>query len=130
MRDFSFKFFPLLLLSHNFRYVGPRDGNPLRGLIQDHIVSGVLMTKKDTFFTKDEFCQIFYVACWKIHPNVPIKIPPPAILVPRRLWTGKQLITYVERIHSKFSQIFSVKKLTCNFPQRCDEPSSYRKTEV
>jgi len=41
--------------------VVPTSGKPLRGLIQDSVVGGVLMTSKDTFFTKDEYMQIVYV---------------------------------------------------------------------
>ena len=33
------------------QYIVPTDGAPIRGLIQDHVVAGVLMTKRDTFFT-------------------------------------------------------------------------------
>lgn len=40
------------------QYCKPTDGTPLRGLIQDHVVSGVLLTKKDTFFTREEFQQV------------------------------------------------------------------------
>lgn len=35
------------------QYVVPTDGQPIRGLIQDHVVSAVLMTKRDGFFTCD-----------------------------------------------------------------------------
>ena len=31
------------------QYLVPTDGSPLRGLIQDHVVSGVYLTKRDTF---------------------------------------------------------------------------------
>ena len=30
------------------QYVVPTNGKPLRGLIQDHVVMGVLLTKRDT----------------------------------------------------------------------------------
>lgn len=43
------------------QYVVPTSGKPLRGLIQDSVVGGVLMTSKDTFFNKDEYMQIVYV---------------------------------------------------------------------
>jgi DNA-directed RNA polymerase I subunit RPA1 len=37
------------------QYVVPTSGKPLRGLIQDSVVSGVLMTSKDCFFNRDEY---------------------------------------------------------------------------
>ena len=30
------------------QYIVPTNGRPLRGLIQDHVVMGVLLTKRDT----------------------------------------------------------------------------------
>ena len=39
------------LVGADEQYVVPTDGQPLRGLIQDHVVAGVLMTKRDGFFT-------------------------------------------------------------------------------
>ena len=36
---------------------------PCRGLIQDHVVSGTLLTKRDTFLTREEYMQLVYVAC-------------------------------------------------------------------
>ena len=34
------------------QYVVPTNGKPLRGLIQDHVVMGVLLTKRDTFLER------------------------------------------------------------------------------
>lgn len=36
----------------DLQYIVPTDGSPLRGLIQDHVVGGVKLTKQDTFFRK------------------------------------------------------------------------------
>ena len=33
------------------QYVVPTDGAPIRGLIQDHVAAGVLLSKRDTFLT-------------------------------------------------------------------------------
>lgn len=77
------------------QYVVPKDGSPLRGLIQDHIVSGVYLTCRDTFLTRDRFQQLFFGCCWNTNPKIPLKMPAPAVLKPQCLWTGKQLITAV-----------------------------------
>jgi DNA-directed RNA polymerase I subunit RPA1 len=81
------------------QYIVPTSGNPLRGLIQDHVASAVKMTCKDTFLTKSEFQQLVYVAVTGL-PGTEIvtamenmEMPPPAIIKPRRMWTGKQVIT-------------------------------------
>jgi len=39
-------------VSTNFNYLSPKDGKPLAGLIQDHVISGVKMTSRDTFFER------------------------------------------------------------------------------
>lgn len=77
------------------QYIGPRDGGPLRGLIQDHVLSGVYLTCKDSFFTKTEFQQLLYSCCHGINKMRKITLSRPAILKPVQLWTGKQVITDV-----------------------------------
>ena len=39
-------------VSTNFQYLSPKDGKPLSGLIQDHVVSGVTMTSRDVMLKK------------------------------------------------------------------------------
>lgn len=73
----------------------PTDGKPIRGLIQDHIISAVLITKRDTFFTRGEYQQLVYAACCPSNPRkrdtAELLSMPPAICKPRKLWTGKQV---------------------------------------
>lgn len=101
------------LLLTDRHYISPTNGNPLRGLIQDHILGGVLLTSIDTFLRLDEFQQLLYGAIERtmegmmkdhnydkkknhnIITNNPIFIPTPAILLPVPLWTGKQLISTI-----------------------------------
>jgi len=81
------------------QYIVPTDGSPLRGLIQDHVVGGVKLTKRDTFLKKWEFQQLLFAALSSldglevIRSDAPIRIPPPAILKPTHLWTGKQVVS-------------------------------------
>lgn len=81
------------------QYIVPTSGNPLRGLIQDHVASGVKLTCKDTFLTRDEYQQLLYTALTGLPGTelVAVKedivLPPPAILKPEPRWTGKQVIT-------------------------------------
>jgi DNA-directed RNA polymerase I subunit RPA1 len=82
------------------QYLGPTNGNPLRGLIQDHISVAVWMTKRDTFFTREEYYQLLYGS---IQPEEggcggqdgKIITLSPTILKPRMLWSGKQTISSV-----------------------------------
>ncbi|KAG9291424.1 hypothetical protein G9A89_021842 [Geosiphon pyriformis] len=83
----------------NEQYLVPTTGAPLRGLMQDHVVMGVWMTLKDTFFRKEEYHQILYNAMRPEAGNEPFALKvltvPPAILKPQKIWTGKQVITTI-----------------------------------
>ncbi|KAK5114475.1 hypothetical protein LTR62_002410 [Meristemomyces frigidus] len=80
------------------QYLSGTAGNPLRGLIQDHISMGVWLTNRDTFFERGDYMQLLYAA---LRPesghctNGRIQTIPPAIFKPKALWTGKQVITTV-----------------------------------
>ena len=74
------------------QYLVPKDGTPLRGLIQDSVFSGVLLTKRDTFFIRTEFQQLLYGCLFNVNTSHPIATPMPTILKPKRLWTGKQIV--------------------------------------
>ncbi|KAL7719860.1 DNA-directed RNA polymerase subunit [Entamoeba marina] len=94
------------------QYVVPKNGQPLRGLIQDHVISSFLLTKRDTTFTKEEFSQIIYTALYGINEEYTIHIPMPTILKPKTLWTGKQVI-------STILKHISTNHCTINFTGKC-----------
>ncbi|CAH0473375.1 unnamed protein product [Peronospora belbahrii] len=87
------------------QYIVPTDGSPLRGLIQDHVDSGVKLTQRDTFLTKDMYMQLLYNAWASMDDagveTAHIETVPPAILKPAPLWTGKQVITSVLKLLTK-----------------------------
>jgi DNA-directed RNA polymerase I subunit RPA1 len=74
------------------QYLAPTDGKPLRGLIQDYVVSGVLLTSRDTFLDEDDCQQLLYGCLPNWHHREWLMLPP-AVVRPRRLWTGKQLVS-------------------------------------
>ncbi|KAH7726241.1 DNA-directed RNA polymerase I subunit A1 [Aphelenchoides avenae] len=74
-------------------YLVPKDGTPILGLIQDHVVSGVLLTLKDRFFNREDFMHLVLAAFSETTQR--LKIPPPTILKPEKLWTGKQVVTAI-----------------------------------
>ncbi|KAK3058134.1 hypothetical protein LTR09_001212 [Extremus antarcticus] len=88
----------LSIADTDHQYLSGTAGNPLRGLIQDHISMSVWLTNRDTFFERGEYMQLLYAA---IRPESGhatsgrIETVPPAIMKPRPLWTGKQVITSV-----------------------------------
>ncbi|XP_018426964.1 PREDICTED: DNA-directed RNA polymerase I subunit RPA1 [Nanorana parkeri] len=73
------------------QYLVPKDGTPLAGLIQDHMVSGASMTIRGCFFTREQYMALVYRGLtdkigW-------VKTLPPAIMKPCKLWTGKQVVS-------------------------------------
>ena len=60
---------------------------PVIGIVQDTLLGCRLMTKRDTFIEKDVFMNILmWLEDWDG------KVPMPAIIKPRPLWTGKQVL--------------------------------------
>ncbi|CAN2388405.1 negative regulation of protein localization to nucleolus [Pristimantis euphronides] len=73
------------------QYLVPKDGTPLAGLIQDHMVSGAHMTIRGSFFTRDQYMELVYRGLTDKKGRV--KTLPPAIMKPCKLWTGKQVVS-------------------------------------
>ncbi|KAF1326351.1 DNA-directed RNA polymerase i subunit rpa1, partial [Globisporangium splendens] len=93
------------IAANDHQYLVPTDGSPLRGLIQDHVDSGVKLSQRDTFLTKEMYMQLLYSAWASMEDagveKAHIEIVPPAILKPKQLWTGKQVITSVLKLLTK-----------------------------
>ncbi|KAF7819002.1 DNA-directed RNA polymerase I subunit 1 [Senna tora] len=115
------------IVNANNQYVKPTSGDPIRSLIQDHIVSAALLTKKDTFLSYQEFNQLLYssgvstVLLGSSHGKPGQKVfvsnsdsdmflLPPAIWKPEPLWTGKQVISALLYYITKGCAPFTVEK--------------------
>jgi DNA-directed RNA polymerase beta' subunit len=88
----------LLIADTDHQYLSGTAGAPLRGLIQDHISICVGLTSRDTFFTREEYQQLLYSSLRPEDRHTTsgtIETIKPAILKPRALWTGKQVITTI-----------------------------------
>ncbi|BHF68648.1 DNA-directed RNA polymerase III subunit RPC1 [Sparganum proliferum] len=77
----------------------PKNGEPLISPIQDLITATHLLTLKDVFFTWDQACQLACQIVSGIHVGRPLQLPPPAIMWPTRLWTGKQIFNLILSPH-------------------------------
>ncbi|PSK56814.1 DNA-directed RNA polymerase I subunit rpa1 [Elsinoe australis] len=80
------------------QYLSATAAKPLRGLIQDHISMGVALTNRDTYFNREDYQQLIYAAVRPENNHTSsgrIETVPPAIIKPRPLWTGKQVISTV-----------------------------------
>ncbi|MEM3929001.1 MAG: DNA-directed RNA polymerase subunit A' [Candidatus Korarchaeum sp.] len=74
------------LMGVKYNMLSPRTGGSIIGARQDFITALYMITKKDSFFDKKEAARILSRAGIT-------ELPEPAIKRPRRLWTGKQLIS-------------------------------------
>ncbi|GIX62910.1 DNA-directed RNA polymerase [Babesia caballi] len=65
-----------LIANADCQFTVPKDGQPLRGLIQDHCLGGAYLTCRDTFLTRDQYFNLVHVAVqafFKWHRTIYIK---------------------------------------------------------
>ncbi|MCE4621395.1 MAG: DNA-directed RNA polymerase subunit A', partial [Desulfurococcales archaeon] len=79
----------------------PRYGGPIIGGRQDYISGAYLLTIKTTLLTKEEVVRLLAAAGYNG------KLPEPAILKPKPLWTGKQVLSLL--LPSDFSYVGKAK---------------------
>ncbi|KAH6915466.1 DNA-directed RNA polymerase III largest subunit [Coprinopsis sp. MPI-PUGE-AT-0042] len=84
----------LELMSVKRNLVTPRNGEPVIAAIQDFITASFLLSRKDRFFDRRQFTQI---CCYLADADLQIDIPPPTIIKPVQLWTGKQIFNVLMR---------------------------------
>ena len=82
----------LMGVKHNL--ATPKNGEPIISAIQDFITASYLLSNKDTFYDRKTFTNI---CMYMVVGNAHIDLPPPAILKPVMLWTGKQVFNIVMR---------------------------------
>jgi DNA-directed RNA polymerase II subunit RPB1 len=68
--------------------LAPKENKPCMGIVQDSLLAAMLMTERDTFITKDVVMQLLM---WM--PEAKWHLPTPAIIKPKSLWTGKQILS-------------------------------------
>ncbi|OEH76453.1 DNA-directed RNA polymerase I largest subunit [Cyclospora cayetanensis] len=123
------------ILNADCQFTVPKNGDLVRGLIQDYCLAGALLTCRDTFFSVHEYQTLVYAGlerylrslggglritldrskdldkCFSISSSptkgslhggasgestvLGITHVDPAVLWPRKLWTGKQVITAI-----------------------------------
>eukprot|EP00532_Pseudo-nitzschia_australis_P011994 CAMPEP_0168218712 /NCGR_PEP_ID=MMETSP0140_2-20121125/8073_1 /TAXON_ID=44445 /ORGANISM="Pseudo-nitzschia australis, Strain 10249 10 AB" /LENGTH=985 /DNA_ID=CAMNT_0008146845 /DNA_START=176 /DNA_END=3130 /DNA_ORIENTATION=+ len=79
-----------LLLGVTNNLTTPRNGEPLVAASQDFLSASYMLTQNDRFYTYEQFCQL---ATFFGDAEEQIDIPPPTIVKPLKLWTGKQVFT-------------------------------------
>ncbi|KAJ3171231.1 hypothetical protein HDU88_008268 [Geranomyces variabilis] len=80
--------------------VTPRNGEPLIAATQDFITASYLLSRKDIFYDRTQFTHI---CSYMSDALIAIDLPPPTILKPIKLWTGKQIFSVLLR-HNQNSE--------------------------
>ena len=76
----------LTLMLVEQQILSPRYGGPIIGGTQDYILGAFLLSQKNTFLTEQEVERLLFIANKS-------EMPKPAILKPKKMWTGKQVIS-------------------------------------
>lgn len=82
----------LMGVKHNL--ATPKNGEPIIAATQDFITAAFLLSSKDRFFDRKTFT---YICTHMLDGRTPLDLPPPAIIVPKSLWTGKQIFSVLMR---------------------------------
>ena len=82
----------LMLITRNL--ITPRNGEPLVAATQDFLTGAYLLTQRDVFLSRAEFCRLVAFLSDALEH---VELPPPTIFKPLELWTGKQVITMLIR---------------------------------
>jgi DNA-directed RNA polymerase III subunit RPC1 len=90
----------LMGVKHNL--ATPKNGEPIISAIQDFITASYLLSSKDVFYDRKTFTNI---CMYMVDGNMQLDLPPPAILKPQMLWTGKQVFNVLMR-PNKATQVF------------------------
>lgn len=72
----------------------PKNGEPIISAIQDFITAAFLLSSKDNFYDRKTFSHI---CNYMLESDTRFDLPPPAILKPQMLWTGKQVFNVMMR---------------------------------
>ncbi|OZJ06503.1 hypothetical protein BZG36_00634 [Bifiguratus adelaidae] len=96
----------------------PRNGQPLIAATQDFITASFLISKKDRFYTRAQFVQ---VCSMMGDAELQIDIPPPAVIKPRLLWTGKQVFNVLMKPNKHSPVNVNLETRTKSFTKRAGE---------
>lgn len=95
--------------------VTPKSGEVAVCATQDFLTASWLLTQKDVFLTRDKFCQL---CASMTDGNEHIELPPPAILKPVELWTGKQMYSVMLKPNRKTNVLVNLELAEKNYTKK------------
>ncbi|KAH9892352.1 hypothetical protein F4778DRAFT_317731 [Xylariomycetidae sp. FL2044] len=84
----------MILMGVKHNLATPKNGEPIIAATQDFITAAYLLSSKDNFFDRRTFT---YIVQHMMNGVTHLDLPPPAIIAPKRLWTGKQVFSMLMR---------------------------------
>ncbi|OTB09250.1 hypothetical protein M426DRAFT_316541 [Hypoxylon sp. CI-4A] len=84
----------MVLMGVKNNLITPKNGEPIIAATQDFITAAYLLSSKDNFYDRRTFT---YIIMQMMDGNTHIDLPLPAVLAPKRLWTGKQIFSLLMR---------------------------------
>lgn len=100
----------LMGIRHNI--VNPRSGEPLITATQDFITGAYVLTQRDQFFSRFDFCRLI---AYLSDAQEIVDLPPPTILKPVPLWTGKQVFSMLLKPNKKDGVVLSLEIKAKNY---------------
>ena len=93
----------LMGVKHNI--VTPKNGEPIISAIQDFITAAYLLSSLDKFYDR----KYFVGTCLDmLQSDERFELPPPAVIKPQLLWTGKQVFNIVMRPDRKSDVLLNI----------------------
>ncbi|XP_060520188.1 DNA-directed RNA polymerase III subunit RPC1 [Cylas formicarius] len=92
----------LILMGNKSNLVTPRNGELLIAATQDFLTGAYLLTRKDTFLDFVHATQLAATLLAGKDTHMNITLPPPCIVKPRYLWSGKQICSLIFKPNSKY----------------------------
>ena len=86
----------LMGVKHNL--VTPKNGEPIISAIQDFVTAAFLLSSLDQFYDRKTFVT---TCCGMLEEDEKFDLPPPAVIKPQALWTGKQIFNVLMRPTTK-----------------------------
>ena len=115
------------LMGVKYNLATPKNGTPLIAAIQDFITAAFQLSSKNNFFDRATFTQIcnyMFAGDGAFDPrdrrHHTIELPPPTILKPQALWTGKQVWNVMMRPFSDYGPEGN-RPLLVNLEARCKQ---------
>ena len=82
------------LMGVKYNLCTPKNGEPIISAIQDFITAAYLLSSKEKFYDRKSFTNI---CMYMFDAEMQLDLPPPTVLKPTMLWTGKQVFNVMMR---------------------------------